>query len=42
VADLDPERVGAAVRELDPKRKGTALGVAMDVTDEAAVARGMQ
>ena len=42
VADLDPARVEAAVRELDPRRKGTALGVAMDVTDEAAVARGMQ
>jgi len=41
VADLDPERVEAAVRDLDPKRRGTALGVAMDVTDEAAVARGM-
>ena len=41
VADLDPARVQAAVEDLDPKRKGLALGVAMDVTDEAAVARGM-
>jgi rhamnulose-1-phosphate aldolase/alcohol dehydrogenase len=40
VADVDPERIRAAVDELDPKRRGVAAGLAMDVTDEAAVASG--
>lgn len=40
VADLDAARVDAAVADLDPKRKGLAAGVVMDVTDEASVAEG--
>ena len=41
VADLDQPRVDAAVADLDPKRKGSAAGVVMDVTDEASVAAGL-
>ena len=40
VADVDAERIRDAVSDLDPKRRGVAAGLAMDVTDEAAVARG--
>jgi rhamnulose-1-phosphate aldolase/alcohol dehydrogenase len=41
VADLDAARVAAAVAELDPRQRGGAAGVVMDVTDEASVARGV-
>jgi rhamnulose-1-phosphate aldolase/alcohol dehydrogenase len=37
LTDLDPERLAAAVKELDPKGKGVADAIAMDVTDEDAV-----
>jgi rhamnulose-1-phosphate aldolase/alcohol dehydrogenase len=40
VTDVARERVDAAVAELDPKRRGTAAGVVMDVTDEGSVAAG--
>ena len=40
LTDLDQARVDAAVAELDPKRKGLAAGVVMDVTSEASVAAG--
>ena len=40
VADLDAERLDSACSELDPKGKGLATALVMDVTDEAAVARG--
>jgi rhamnulose-1-phosphate aldolase/alcohol dehydrogenase len=39
-SDVDPARLDRAVGELDPKRKGLAAGVAMDVTDEHSVAAG--
>src|SRR5438105_553050 len=38
--DVDGERLAAAVAELDPKRRGLAGGVVVDVTDEASVAAG--
>src|SRR5438132_3636374 len=41
VADVSRERVDAAVAELDPKRRGLAAGVVMDVTDERSVAAGI-
>lgn len=37
VSDLDPERCEASVRDLDPKGKGVALPLVMDVTKEASV-----
>lgn len=40
VSDIDADRAKAAARELDPKGRGSALAVQMDVTDEASVARG--
>ncbi|HJQ82951.1 MAG TPA: SDR family NAD(P)-dependent oxidoreductase, partial [Candidatus Binatia bacterium] len=40
VTDVAAERVEAAVADLDPKRRGLAAGVVMDVTDEASVAAG--
>jgi rhamnulose-1-phosphate aldolase/alcohol dehydrogenase len=40
VTDLDRERVDATVAELDPKRRGVAVGVVMNVTDEASVTSG--
>jgi rhamnulose-1-phosphate aldolase/alcohol dehydrogenase len=40
VSDVDAARIERAVAELDPKRKGVATGVAMDVTDERSVADG--
>ena len=39
--DVDRERLVAAVAELDPKRRGVAAGVVIDVTDEASVAAGV-
>ena len=39
-ADLGGERLDAAVGELDPRRRGLAAGVAIDVTDERSVAAG--
>lgn len=42
VSDLDPGRVEEAVRDLDPKGRGLAAGVVMDVTDEGSVARGFE
>jgi NAD(P)-dependent dehydrogenase (short-subunit alcohol dehydrogenase family) len=41
VVDVARERVEAAVAELDPKRRGLAAGVTMDVTDEGSVAAGL-
>jgi rhamnulose-1-phosphate aldolase/alcohol dehydrogenase len=38
LADLDRARLDAAVKELDPKGKGLAAGVVLDVTSEASVA----
>src|SRR5690242_4520501 len=38
--DVDRERLAAAVADLDPKRRGLAAGVVVDVTDEASVAAG--
>jgi rhamnulose-1-phosphate aldolase/alcohol dehydrogenase len=40
VSDLQPDRVTQAARELDPKGRGVALPLVMDVTDEGSVARG--
>jgi NAD(P)-dependent dehydrogenase (short-subunit alcohol dehydrogenase family) len=40
LADLDAERLETARAELDPKGKGIAGTLVMDVTDETAVARG--
>ena len=40
VTDVARERVDAAVGDLDPKRRGVAAGVVMDVTDERSVAAG--
>jgi rhamnulose-1-phosphate aldolase/alcohol dehydrogenase len=37
LADLDRARLDAAVAELDPKGRGVAAGVVMDVTDERSV-----
>jgi hypothetical protein len=37
VADLDAARCEAAVKELDPKGRGVALPLVMDVTDEGSV-----
>ena len=39
-ADLGGERLDAAVGELDPRRRGLAAGVVIDVTDERSVAAG--
>ena len=39
-SDLGGERLDAAVGELDPRRRGLAAGVVMDVTDERSVAAG--
>jgi rhamnulose-1-phosphate aldolase/alcohol dehydrogenase len=41
VADVARDRVDAAVGELDPKRRGVAAGVVMDVTDERSVVEGL-
>ncbi|HWP64320.1 MAG TPA: bifunctional aldolase/short-chain dehydrogenase [Candidatus Limnocylindria bacterium] len=41
LADVDAARVQQARMELDPKGKGTAAALVMDVTDEAAVRAGM-
>jgi rhamnulose-1-phosphate aldolase/alcohol dehydrogenase len=41
VADLERERIDAVVAELDPKRRGLAAGVVMNVTDEASVTAGL-
>jgi rhamnulose-1-phosphate aldolase/alcohol dehydrogenase len=41
VSDLDAARCEAAARELDPKGRGLALPLVMDVTDEASVAAGL-
>jgi len=41
VTDLEQGRVDAAVAELDPKRRGVAAGVVMDVTDERSVAAAL-
>jgi NAD(P)-dependent dehydrogenase (short-subunit alcohol dehydrogenase family) len=40
VTDVARDRVDAAVAELDPKRRGLAAGVVMDVTDERDVGAG--
>jgi rhamnulose-1-phosphate aldolase/alcohol dehydrogenase len=40
VTDLDPVRIQETVKELDPKGRGVAAGVRMDVTDAASVAGG--
>jgi NAD(P)-dependent dehydrogenase (short-subunit alcohol dehydrogenase family) len=40
VTDIVPDRVHAAVGELDPRGRGLAAGVVMDVTDERSVAAG--
>jgi hypothetical protein len=40
LTDIDQARLDAAVRELDPRSKGLAAGVPMDVTSEASVAAG--
>ncbi|MGH7893750.1 MAG: SDR family oxidoreductase, partial [Candidatus Binatia bacterium] len=40
LSDLDQTRLDAAVRDLDPKGKGLAAGVVMDVTNEQSVAAG--
>jgi rhamnulose-1-phosphate aldolase/alcohol dehydrogenase len=40
LTDVDPARLDAAVKELDPKGKGLAAGVPMDVTSEQSVAAG--
>lgn len=37
LTDLDADPLAAAAKELDPKGKGVADGIAMDVTDEGAV-----
>ena len=37
VTDIDRARIDAAVAELDPKKKGLAAGITMDVTDESSV-----
>src|SRR5438309_234354 len=39
-ADLGGERLDAAVGDLDPRRRGLAAGVTMDVTEEHSVAAG--
>jgi rhamnulose-1-phosphate aldolase/alcohol dehydrogenase len=41
VTDVGRERVDAAVGELDPKRRGVAAGIVMDVADEGSVAAGL-
>ncbi len=41
VSDLDAARCEAAVKELDPKGKGVALPLALDVTDEGSVSAGL-
>ena len=41
VSDLDAARCEAAARELDPKGRGLALPLVMDVTDEGSVGSGM-
>jgi NAD(P)-dependent dehydrogenase (short-subunit alcohol dehydrogenase family) len=41
LADIDGERVELACRDLDPKGKGIATGVVMDVTSEDSVADGL-
>jgi NAD(P)-dependent dehydrogenase (short-subunit alcohol dehydrogenase family) len=38
VTDLSAERIAEAVRDLDPKGRGVATGIVMDVTDERSVA----
>ena len=40
LTDIDQARLDTAVAELDPKRKGVAAGVVMDVTSETSVAAG--
>jgi NAD(P)-dependent dehydrogenase (short-subunit alcohol dehydrogenase family) len=40
ISDLDAARVQAVVTELDPKGRGVASGLVMDVTSEEAVRRG--
>ena len=41
LTDLDQQRLDAACRELDPKGRGAAAAVAMDVTREDSVAAGL-
>lgn len=41
VSDLDAAGCEAAVKELDPKGKGVALPLVLDVTDEGSVSAGM-
>ncbi len=40
LSDLDQAKLDTAVKELDPKGKGLAAAVVMDVTSEASVAAG--
>jgi rhamnulose-1-phosphate aldolase/alcohol dehydrogenase len=40
LTDVDQTRLDGAVQQLDPKKKGLAAGLVMDVTDEASVAAG--
>jgi len=40
LTDLDQAKLDAAVAQLDPKAKGVAAGIVMDVTSEASVAAG--
>src|SRR5262245_38280853 len=40
LADLDAARLAAAEKELDPKGRGLAASVVMNVTDEASVVQG--
>jgi NAD(P)-dependent dehydrogenase (short-subunit alcohol dehydrogenase family) len=41
VTDVTAERAAAAADELDPKGRGVAAGIGIDVTDERAVAAGI-
>jgi rhamnulose-1-phosphate aldolase/alcohol dehydrogenase len=40
LTDIDQAKLDTAVRQLDPKGKGVAAGVVMDVTNEQSVAAG--
>ncbi len=41
ISDLDAARCEAAVKELDPKGRGVALPLVIDVTDEGSVSAGV-
>lgn len=42
VTDIDEKRVRETVAELDPKKRGVAFGLKLDVTDENSVRKGLQ